>query len=345
MSTHSVSREQEAANVLQDARVLVEPGLRAAIERLSEPARTVAGYHFGWWDSDGRSTGSLSGKMIRPALVLGCAKAVAGTPDSAVAGAVAVELAHNFTLLHDDLMDQDRMRRHRPSAWSVFGAPNAILAGDALLVAAVEILATHPALLSGQTVRLLCTALSDIVRGQGADIAFEQRHDVTLDECLAMAAGKTAALLECSCAMGALVAGAGPAKVGLLGQFGHHLGMAFQLADDLLGIWGDPQTTGKPVRADLRAAKKSLPVVAALASGTAAARELSAVYLGSHPLEDSELDQVAALIEQAGGRSWAQAGAARQLEAALSCLAEVDLDPQAAGQLATVAHLITHRNH
>ncbi len=345
MSTHSVSREQEAASVLQDAIALVEPGLRAAVERLAEPVRTVAGYHFGWWDSDGRSAVSRRGKAIRPALALGCARAVAGTPDSAVAGAVAVELVHNFTLLHDDVMDQDPTRRHRPSAWSVFGASTAILAGDALLVAAIEVLATHPSPRSEDAVSLLCKALSDIVRGQCADIAFEQRHDVTLDECLAMAAGKTAALLECACALGVLLAGADLAKVRQLGQFGHHLGMAFQLTDDLLGIWGDPETTGKPVRADLRAAKKSLPVVAALTSGTAAARALSAVYLGSGPLEDAKLDQVAVLIEQAGGRTWAQAQAVRQLEAALSCLAKADPDPQATSQLSALAHLIIHRSY
>jgi len=344
MSTLGVSPEQEAASVLRDALILVEPGLRTAVERLPEPARTVVGYHFGWWDSDGRTTGSLGGKAIRPALALGCAHAVAGTPEPAVAGAVAVELAHNFTLLHDDVMDQDRMRRHRPAAWSVFGVPNAILAGDALLVAAVEVLAAHSSPVSGDAVRLLCAALSETVRGQGADIAFEQRHDVTLNDCLAMAVGKTAALLECACALGALLAGAQPPRVWRLGQFGHHLGMGFQLADDLLGIWGDPETTGKPVRADLRAAKKSLPVVAALASGTAAARELSTLYLGSEPLEDSDLKQVALLIEQAGGRAWVQEEAARQQAAALSYLVEADPDPRAASQLAALAHLIIHRS-
>ncbi|MGH3914046.1 MAG: polyprenyl synthetase family protein [Pseudonocardiaceae bacterium] len=342
MSTLDVFREQEAASVLQDALVLVEPGLRAAVERLSEPMRTVVGYHFGWWDPDGQTAGSLGGKVIRPALALECAHAVAGAPDPAVAGAVAVELAHNFTLLHDDVMDQDRTRRHRPAAWAVFGTSNAILAGDALLVAAIEVLATHPSPLSGEAVRLLCTALAEIVHGQGADLAFEQRHDVTLDECLAMATSKTAALLECACALGALLAGAEPPRVRQLGQFGHHLGMAFQLADDLLGIWGDSETTGKPVRADLRAAKKSLPIVAALASGTAAAGELSALYLRSEPLEDSDLEQAVRLVEQAGGRAWAQDEAARQLAAALSCLA--DAAPRSGGQLATLAHLITHRS-
>ncbi|MGH3802091.1 MAG: family 2 encapsulin nanocompartment cargo protein polyprenyl transferase [Pseudonocardiaceae bacterium] len=330
-------------NLLREAQAVVEPGLRAAVERLPEPVRTVVGYHFGWWDSHGRPTDSAGGKAIRPALALGCARVVGGTLDSAVAGAVAVELAHNFTLLHDDVMDGDQTRRHRPAVWTVFGAPMAILAGDALMVAAVEVLAIHPSSLGGAAVRLMCEALSEVVCGQSADLAFEQRDDVSLDECVAMAVGKTGALIGCACALGALLAGADLSQVRQLRQFGHHLGVAFQLTDDLLGIWGDPETTGKPVRSDLRVAKKSLPVVAALTSGTAAGRELSRLYLGTDPLDEVDLEQVVSLIEQAGGRAWARNEAVRQLNTALSCLAEADPDPQAAGQLVAVSQLITHR--
>jgi geranylgeranyl diphosphate synthase, type I len=335
-----VSPEQEAMVVLREARAVVEPGLRMAVERLSEPVRTVAGYHFGWWDEHGRPTDSPGGKEVRPALVLECAHAVGGCVHSVVAGAVAVELAHNFTLVHDDVMDGDQTRRHRPTVWAAFGTPMAILVGDALMVAAVETLAPHPA-----GVSLLCQALSEIVRGQSSDIAFQQRNDVSLAESVAMVSGKTAALLGCACALGGLLAGAESSRVRHLQQFGYHLGVAFQAVDDLLGIWGDPQATGKPAHSDLRAAKKSLPVVAALTSRTAAGRELCSLYLGADPLDEANLERAVSLIEQAGGRAWTHEEAARQLDTALSCLAAAAPDPQAVRRLAAISHLMTHRSH
>ena len=149
------------------------------------------------------------GKAIRPALVLLSARAAGGTAETALPAAVAVELAHNFSLLHDDLMDGDLLRRHRPTTWAVFGGNAALLAGDALLACAFEAVAKtrHPA--ATQTVRILARAVLDLVEGQSTDMAFERRADVTLPECLAMAANKTAALLGGACAIGA-AHGSGP---------------------------------------------------------------------------------------------------------------------------------------
>ena len=203
--------------------------------------------------------------------------------------AVAVELVHNFSLLHDDIMDNDTERRHRPTAWTVFGVGAAILAGDALLALAQDMLLEdgHPQ--GAWAARCLSAAVQRLIGGQGSDLAFEKREDVTLAECLDMAGDKTAALMACACSIGAVHLGAPPALAMGLAGFGAHVGLAFQLTDDLLGIWGAPEVTGKPVRADLRARKKSLPVVAALTSGTPAAGELRVLLGDPEPLSEGDL--------------------------------------------------------
>jgi len=323
--------------MLSEARALVEPAHRVAVERLPAPMRHIAGYHVGWWDAEGRPS-DTAGKSVRPALVLAAARAVAGDPACAVPEAVAVELVHDFSLLHDDVMDGDLTRRHRPSAWSLFGVGEAILAGDMLVALACDLLAGRPGLstLTG-TVLELCA-------GQAADLAFEQRAEVGVAECVAMAAGKTGALLACACRLGALAGGADEAQARALTDFGRHLGLAFQLVDDLLGIWGDPVTTGKPAGADLARRKKSLPVVAALSSGTAAADRLARLYGREDDGDPAILACLAGLVEDAGGRAWAQAEADRRMQAAMECLAEAAPECPGSGDLAALAAMITRRD-
>lgn len=273
----TATEARPAREVLAAGRRQVEPALREAVGQLPPAVRRIAGYHFGWWDADGTPTGpdAAGGKAIRPALALLAAGACGGEPATALPAAVAVELVHNFSLVQDDVIDGDLTRRHRPTAWSVFGTGAAIVAGDALLAQAVEVLAGsgHPA--TQPALRLLTTATLELIEGQHADLSFEQRTDVDLLECLRMAAGKSGALLGCACALGGTFGGGSAAQVTLLREFGEQLGVAFQLTDDLLGIWGNPERTGKPVYSDLRRRKKSLPLVAALTSGTAAGAELT----------------------------------------------------------------------
>ena len=267
-STDAATEGHEAAVLLERTRRVVDPHLRSAVESLPGGIRRVAMYHFGWENADGTPASGQSGKAIRPALVLAAARALGGDPDLAVRAAVAVELAHNFTLLHDDVIDEDATRRHRPTAWAVFGVPDAVIAGDAMLALALRVLAEDPHPASARVSARLSACVIELCAGQQADCAFEERgpQDVTLDECLTMAMAKTGALLGCACALGALCAGAGERAVGAMDGFGREAGLAFQLIDDLIGIWGDTDRTGKPVGADLAAHKKSLPVVAALTS-------------------------------------------------------------------------------
>ncbi|MER5752517.1 family 2 encapsulin nanocompartment cargo protein polyprenyl transferase [Streptomyces sp. NPDC002088] len=339
----------EAAEILERARASVDPELRAALDTLPGSMRRIALYHFGWEHADGRPAAAHAGKAIRPALVLTAAAALGGpgARTTAVRAAAAVELIHNFTLLHDDVMDRDTTRRHRPTAWTVFGDADAILAGDALQALALGLLAEDPHPASRAAAARLAACVVELCAGQHADTALERRGpaEVTLDEVLAMAEAKTGALLGCACALGALYAGAADEDVEALDTFGREAGLAFQLIDDVIGIWGDPHRTGKPAGADLAARKKSLPVVAALASNTPAAAELAALYEVPYEKEDAaEIARTALAVERAGGRDWAQGQAADRMSRAMYELARAIPEPEAAGGLLALAEYVTRRS-
>jgi geranylgeranyl diphosphate synthase type I len=345
MTTTSESRTvRTAGEVLAWSRGMVDPALRSAVDTLPGSMRLIAGHHFGWWDERGNPTDAAGGKAIRPALALLAAEAAGAEPSAAVPAAAAVELVHSFSLLHDDVMDGDRTRRHRPTTWAAFGVGAAILGGDALLTLAFDVLAGSEHSAATEGMRRLSAAVQNLVDGQSADIAFETRADVDLPECLTMAEGKTGALLGCACELGALFGGR-PDHAVRLRAFGERLGLAFQLVDDLLGIWGDPQVTGKSIYSDLRGRKKSLPVVAALTSDTPAGHALATLYHRDAPLADDELTEAAELTELAGGRTWCHRKADELLADGLRQLWSIRPAERPARELETLARLVTDRDH
>ena len=329
---------------ITDGRALVDQAMRVCADRLDPWTRRVVAYHLGWTDEEGRPA-AAGGKALRPALALLSARA-AGTPqETALPGAVAVEFVHAFSLLHDDIMDGDRTRRHRPAAWTVFGPSAAILGGDALLALSENLLLDEHTRGAHWAARALTAATQRLITGQALDLGFEQRDDVALDECLAMAADKTGALLACACSIGAML-GEGPARLvtGLTG-FGAEMGLAFQLVDDLLGIWGSPDTTGKPVLSDLRARKKSLPVVFALNAGTAESVRLAELYARPEQPSEDALEEMAYLVEAAGGRHWAATEADRRIAAAERYLADSGMDDHVRAEFRDIALFVTARDH
>ncbi len=328
---------------VQTARDLTGPAIAGAISRLSPAVRTVAAYHLGLADASGTPVSSGStGKALRPALALLSVRAAGAAPDRGVVPAAGVELVHNFSLLHDDIMDGDTERRHQPTAWTVYGVGAAILAGDALLALAQDLLLENPPY-GVWAARCLSAAVQRLIAGQGADLAFERRDDVTVEECLDMAGDKTAALMACACSIGVVYVGGSANLAMSLSGFGAHAGLSFQLVDDLLGIWGAPQITGKPVGSDLRARKKSVPVVAALTSGTLAGRELAALLATPEPLTEDDVSRATALIEEAGGKEQIEKMADAELASALSCLAEADMPEDVRAEFAAIAEFITAR--
>jgi geranylgeranyl diphosphate synthase type I len=246
-------------------------------------------------------------------------------------------------LLHDDLMDGDTERRHRPTVWAVRGAASAILTGDAMLSLAQEVLLDGDGPGAIAAARLLAEATNELIRGQVLDVAFEQRHDVSLDECLDMAAGKTGALLSASTAIGAVLAGAPRRTVDALAGFGADLGLAFQLVDDVLGIWGESAVTGKPVFSDLRARKKSLPVTYSITHGGALGRELAEWLACEATADEGSVRYAAALVDKAGGRKWALDEAYRRMAAGRTKLEDARIPDRAREELLSLAQFIVTR--
>lgn len=331
-----------APAVLDRCRTLVRPALAEAVGRLHPWVGEMAAYSFGWCEVGGAPTAASGGKGLRQALAVLGAEAAGAPARAGVAAAVSVELVHAFSLLHDDVMDGDPTRRRRPTVWKAYGTGPAVLAGDALFALAVETLAAAPGGADG--VRLLSGALAGLVHGQADDLLFAARpwsgpERVRPDAYRAMAEGKTGALLGCAAALGAVLGGAPEATVTALDRAGRHLGIAFQVVDDLLGIWGDPAVTGKPVHGDLREGKKTFPVLAALESPRPAARRLARLLeSGGDPVE------AAALAEEAGGRAAALAEARRQVSAVESALAGAPLRAEAADDLRSLLDFLVRRD-
>jgi geranylgeranyl diphosphate synthase type I len=322
---------------------IVQPALRAAVATMTdERMRLIASYQLGWCDADGRAT-DAGGKAIRPALAILSAEAAIGRPECGIPGAVALELVHNFSLLHDDVMDRDLTRRHRPTGWVAFGEGDAILAGNALLTLAVQVL-IQTGVEGRRSLPHLMDATQRLISGQSMDIGLENNPSAAVDEVLEMEAGKTAALLACASSIGALAAGAPEHMVRGLESFGHEMGMAFQLVDDILGVVGDPSRTGKSSSSDVRAGKRSAPIVAALTSDTAAGRRLGELFAGA-PLDDEDVvDFATSLIDEAGGLAWAAREADTRLARALDHIAPLDLAEPAATELVEIASFIVARD-
>lgn len=355
------------AEVLERARGLTQPLMRVAVDRLAPSIRDVVSYHLGWTDADGKPAAVKGGKGIRAALSVLSAEAAWADAEVGAPGGVAVELVHNFSLIHDDLMDGDLERRHRPTAWAIWGPSVALIAGDALSILATEVLlgSTNPA--GPAAAAALGEATAEMIAGQADDLAFETRQSVSVEECMAMSTAKTGALLGCAASIGAVLAAAPPATVRALRDFGRHLGVAFQAVDDLLGIWGDPAMTGKPAGNDIRQRKKSMPIVAALAAGDDEATELRALLFDdtskrpnakvhvptvgvpnwaqvpTKPLTPEEVARATWLVEACGGREWTAARAKAHLDAGLGSLERARLSAIPRRALADLAVYIVER--
>jgi geranylgeranyl diphosphate synthase type I len=293
-------------------------------------------YHMGWLDEALQPARSHQGKRLRPVLCLLSCEGAGGQIEHALAAAAAIELAHNFSLIHDDIQDGSPTRRHRPAVWKVWGMAHAINCGDGMFTKAFLKLGQLP----GRGVSLqhahdaqrifaeTCLALTE---GQYLDMTFETTMDVGLESYLRMIQNKSAALISCSTRLGALLGGATPEATHACALFGENLGMAFQVVDDILGIWGAEDRTGKSTATDILARKKSLPIVYALENP-----ELRAIY-AQKEIKDRDVARVVAILEQAGARAYAEQMAQKYSQQAIHYLAQTGMSSpagQAIGELA-----------
>lgn len=288
----------------------IDRWMRPAVERGAGPTAPfyqMMAYHQGWAAADGSvlAPPAASGKRIRPILVILTCEALGGTAEQARGPAVAVELVHNFSLVHDDIQDRGDKRHGRDTVWRLWGAAQGINVGDALFalaqVALAKNAAEHPRLAEG-ILRLNQTCVR-LCEGQYLDLRLETESEVPLDVYEAMITRKTAALIECCTALGAWAAGAPSEVVAACALYGYELGIAYQFQDDLLGVWGDPSVTGKPVRADVRSRKNALPMVLAVEAARGQDRDdLLAVLRAHQEPDEPTIDRVVGIMENLGVR-------------------------------------------
>lgn len=335
-------------NRMHAMRAAVDAEMRAVLQadgRRNDPFYGMIHYHMGWVDAQLQPMVSPGGKMIRPVLLLLCCEAVGGRWEQAVPAGAALEILHNFTLVHDDIQDASPTRRGRQTVWNIWGVPQAINTGDAMFAAAQLAMArlsdrdvAAPVVVAA--LRRLNETCMDLTRGQYRDMSFEQRDDVTVDEYLAMIHGKTAALLALSTELGARIGGASEARVRHLAQFGRDLGLAFQVRDDILGIWGDEAEIGKSAESDILTKKKSLPVL----YGLAASPELRAHY--ALPADGPAFVRRAiSLLNDVKARTFAAGEESRYAAGALAHLRAAQPEGEAAQALYQLADLLLNRTY
>ena len=307
-------------------------------------------YHLGWVDEALAPIHTIGGKRLRPLLCLLSCQALDGDPHQALPAACAIELIHDFSLIHDDIQDGSRTRRGRRAVWDIWGMNQGINVGDGLF--ALAHLALHR--LSRRNVppsRQLAASLAldraclALCEGQFADMAFEGRLDVDLDQYLRMIRHKTAALVAAATQVGAILATDDARTIEQCYQFGKHLGLAFQIKDDILGTWGDEQVSGKSAASDIRDRKNTLPVVYALNQphNRQAARQLSGLYARQAPLDEAAIQAVLDILHTVDARRHAEEMARSYYHLALQHLEETGLDSAAQVHLRELASSLLGR--
>lgn len=304
----------------------LEAALERALSRFDDGSATSEQirYHFGFGE------GVRRGKRLRSQLVLEVAEEEGLSREEALAPACAVEIIHEFSLIHDDIEDGDRLRRGRETLWSRYGLAHAINSGDALCsVAYLTLLeqSSAPAPCKVAMNRVLLDAHLAMCAGQGRDIAFETQPRVTMEEYRAMIAGKTAALFSAACEVGALAASAGDERAAAYARLGRSYGIAFQIEDDVLGTWGDSAATGKPCGADLAKRKWTFPVVWALAGPPSPARTtIAAAYAREAALAPADVRATVDALDRLGAHDAARGAARAELSDADAVAAACGID-------------------
>jgi len=322
----------------------IETELQRQVARLDEPRtrpfHEMLAYHMGW---TGEGAGpEATGKRVRPLLVLLAAASCGADWRPALPAAAAVELVHNFSLLHDDIEDNSDKRRGRTTVWKKWGLAQGINAGDGMFILAnlalADLEADYPAPIVIRAATILQHACLDLTRGQFLDISYEDRADLAVDDYWPMVGGKTAALIAACCQLGALLGGADAARQEAYRAFGHYLGLAFQVQDDILGIWGDEALTGKSAAGDLVAGKKSLPVLFGLEKNGEFAKRWR-----RGPIRAEEVRAAAALLEAESARRSAQEAARQMTDLALESLRVANPQGEAGEALKSLAEQLLQR--
>ena len=328
----------------------IDAALRARMDNRTSPLYDMLRYSMGWANTDGNPIAGSTGKGLRPVLCLSACEAVSGSFEAALPAAAGLELLHNFSLIHDDIQDRDELRHHRPTLWAVWGEGKAIVAGNSLrgtadaAVGDMVAAGAHP----GQTLdvaALFTEAHLEMIEGQYLDVAYEGRQEIGLQQYLVMISLKTGALIRCAMNIGAAIGTSDSRTVEAFRECGRALGYVFQIRDDLLGVWGDEETTGKPVGADIRRKKKSFPAAYAMSKVRGEARKTLAQTYAKEELDDDDIAVVLEIMDDAGVREYAQSLAVEHCEQAMRRLSSVEVAPESRRDIEEIAQFLLLREH
>lgn len=343
-------RTRPQPGVFARYRPLIGEALRGELARDDIGVFSMLRFHMGWEDAGGRPWAGTEGKALRPTLCLFACEAAGGSPTRALAAATALELIHNFSLIHDDIQDRDETRHQRATLWAQWGIPKALVAGNTMRVIADRAVGRLldedvSVTLALSVTRLLTEAYLAMIEGQYLDLVYEGRPDIGLPEYLDMIARKTGALIRCSMTLGALLGAADEAEVEAFRECGRALGCLFQIRDDMLGVWGEERETGKPVGADIRRKKNSFPVVYAMSKAAGEDRRMLKHIYGKPEIADDDVGLVLDVMDRCKTRESAQSLAAEHRDLALEAAAGVEMSPQARGDLEELAEFLLVREH
>lgn len=338
--------------LITDARVLIQNAMREAFpEAEARVARfyQMQEYQLGWRDEQLQPASFDPGKLLRPQLALLACRAAGGDPRLALPLAAGIQLIHDFSLIHDDIEDNSDTRRGRPTVWKVWGLAQGINTGDGMFV--VAHLALHrlvdvgvPPEVALEVLRRFDQTILTICEGQFLDISYEGNLAIGEADYLSMISRKTAALVAAAAGLGAIIGGGDAATSKALFDFGQSMGLAFQIQDDVLGIWGDPEVTGKPFAADLYRRKLSLPVIRALAASDS--REQLAALYRQPEMSDADVRTALDILDQVGARGYTEGVAETYHQQSLAALNSVRANDTAAHQeLLAIAKGLVGRKH
>lgn len=334
--------------VFERYRAEISAELRAIFQGRDTPLYEMLRYHMGW--DERKAGGERAGKALRPTLCLLACEAAGGDRHRALPAAAALELVHNFSLIHDDIQDEDIERHHRPTVWHRWGKPQAINAGTAMQI--LGTLALHrlgdnavPAQKQLRVARLLDENCLEMIEGQYLDISFEKRLDITTNAYLEMIDKKTAALIACSLETGALLGTEDEDVIAGFQRCGRKLGLAFQIRDDILGIWGEEKLTGKPYAADIRRKKKSLPVVYGLMQAQGEDRRKLLDLYSIESLAEENISQVLGILERVGAKEFCQEAARQYQRQALEEVKLLPLHPARRQDFEEMAEFLVERDY
>ena len=336
--------------VFQRYQESIDSTLRNRLSNATSFVYSMLRYAMGWSDASGAPVSAPQGKALRPTLCLLTCEAVCGEYQRALPPAVSLELIHNFSLIHDDIQDRDEYRRHRPTVWKVWGEPIALTAGNVMRIVAD----TSVEGLRGDSVsdadivsvnEAITEASLEMIEGQHLDVAFEGRSDIGMDGYLDMISRKTGALIRTPMHVGAIMGTHDQAVIESFRECGRSLGYVFQIRDDVLGIWSEEKTTGKPVGADVRRKKNSLPIVHAMSQADRVQKQALERVYEKENVVDADVETVLDIMDSLGTEAFANSLAAEHCERGLERLAGIEIPSDARADIEELSTFLLIRQH